>query len=87
MQPAHMLHPIPYCAIIKLYSWKERAYTIILTQKGPLEFTHSLIQQIFIKCLFSVRNHCARHQGHSSEIMGMFPVLCGLPETGHIIVK
>ena len=82
-----MLHPIPHCEIIKLYSWKERAYTVILTQKGPLEFTHSLIQPIFIKCLFSVRNHCAKQQGYSHEIMRMFPVLYGLLETGHIIVK
>ena len=67
MSSAHTLHSIPYCGIIKFYSWKERTCTVILTQKGPLEFTHSFIQQIFIECLLCARHHCVRHQRYSHE--------------------
>lgn len=67
MHSAYTPHFTTNHEIVKFYGWKERTDTKLLTQKWPLEVTHSFIQQIFIKGLLSARHHCARHQGYSHE--------------------
>lgn len=61
--------------------------SVTLTGKESLEFTHSFIQQIFIKCLRNAKHQCIWHQGYSDENYGVFPALCSLQERRQIIGK
>lgn len=80
-------HSITNRGIIKLDSWKEIMCSVTLTGKESLEFTHSFIQQIFIKCLRNAKHQCTCHQGYSDENYGVLPALCSLQERRQIIGK